>query len=497
MASGRTQQRRRATLLYLFTTLLALALYKWTQREEKLPYLYAEPIPIKASTAVRGSYPSISCNLGQMPYCGNDDDKGTWASLNAGYRHNNSDIHMCHVSLFRTSAQRVADAIRNNCVYHLDVDGYRVPARIGMILDDKPRVFTHFHLDFKYDDKKDASILGVRLKQEKAIPYDNGDLAFTFTALWSRGSAEQVEDVLPLYDANMLINACLLIGTLAHAVLNVVPNSLVVGDSPQIGGAVSGGSSASTNARFYGFHSAAVGVGAHILTAALVRPGSARVTLLTAPICGIVSGLTIGRVPLTTRMTVAFVAPLMSSALQVTSDTMSVFWMVAGIVGLSSIAFIAECTRSSGGASISRIPFTSQRCSMVGAISLSLAPTFAATPFALRTLQLGWTHIGFTTPARFAILAYALSATLAGVLCGAFGCGRFAAWCSGALSASHIAMFVLVACARLPPTLPAALTIRVVIAGLLSTMFVGGAASSTGCALFHRRRAHTNKAAML
>ncbi len=483
--------------MYLCTVVCTFAAYLFTQPEPKEPYLYAETVPLNASDPVQGANPTVSCALGRMPYCAHDED-GAWALLGIGFRHNHTDKHMCHVSLFRTSAQRVADAIRNNCVFHLDVDGHRVPARLGVLVDNIPRVYTHFHFDLKY--LADGTVGGAKLRQEKAIKYDNGDLGFTFTALWAPDEEDEIGDEWRLYDTKMVVNALFLIGTLAHAVWRAKPTPLPTADNSQLGngGGNAGGVATNSNVIIHAAHAAAVGVGAHGLVAALVQPSSLRVVLLTAPICGIVSAGTLRRAQTPARLSVSFIAPLLIPLLHPSDDTIDKITLMAGSVVLSSLSFSAEYARMS--ATTNRVPFTSPRSSIAAAIALSLVPTFAVSPFVLRALQLAWTHAPPVPPPRLAIALYAVCATLSGALCGAFGCGRLAAWCGGALSASHLGIFGLVICARLPAQLPATLTTRNrdVVGTLSCVLFLGGAASSLGCALFHRsRRANACKAAVL
>lgn len=147
--------------------------------------------------AVKALYPSEKCSGFDMfdkrpaPYCSGEQFMRIPYAMNKSY----APIFLCHVSLFRRSQQVVGDAVKpqQNCVYKLSFGPTTVVARIGVVHEEMPHIFTHFHFDIDIEKREKkamhatealGAIKDVRLTQSRAVPYDSGSIPFTYTATW-------------------------------------------------------------------------------------------------------------------------------------------------------------------------------------------------------------------------------------------------------------------------------------------------------------------------
>ena len=410
--SARHARRQLAHLLYIAVALATLAAHSMMAPARPRRLTPGDGVTVTASEPVEALHPARSCGLGPRPYCP-PDARGAWKELELGFALNKSSVHMCHVSLFRTSAALVGAAVRNSCVYTLTVGGHAVPARVGVVLDGQSRIFTHFALALTH---ADGAVTGAALRQSRAVPYDAGDVAYTYSATWTTG-APRTPPAPRAWGA--LFNAAVLLCALARLL-----------DQPT-GGARKRPSAQTTLAL-------AAGAGAHALPVLVLPEQGACAVALGAPLCGMASA-TLAPRGATLRAVLAIGVPASVPLLRALPPR-----SVLACVTLGALAFWAETLR--------RAPATARGGGACTAL-LALAPGCALAPYAHSAAQALWTHrAGGVPPEGVAACVAVLAAT--GVCTGGVDSG----FMCGALGALYAALYALVTCVVLGGAMPPALT---------------------------------------
>lgn len=243
-----------------------------------------EPIGVYVSESVVGRWPALNCGLGVRPLCPRDQD-GRQGSFGLAYGINQTRLHLCHVSLFRASAEAVGNAVRAGCVYKLIVSGHEVHARLGVVLHNKSRIFTHYQLTVSHS-QKDGRVTGVSLRQTRAVPYDAGDIAYSYSANWVQRDEDQDDEEEKLNKREHLsspfINTLILLAFLAY--VSPSQESSSSGTASASGAAAAAGTRPGTIGAV--LLSACAGAGVHAFIALALGRGW---IVATAALCGIVA----------------------------------------------------------------------------------------------------------------------------------------------------------------------------------------------------------------
>lgn len=388
---------------------------------------------------------------------------------------------MCHTSLFRSTQQRVIEAVQNACIFRLSIANNSVHARIGIIAQDTAHIFTHFAFFLTRD--TNGHVIDALLRQSGAVRVDSGDVMFTFSATWNE--KKRSVQRMGAGAAVPMFNALLVLVIMLKVLLSGINDAERTGVDTDVPSSVR---CAAATAAGAGVHVLAVIVCGGLLNTDMT--GHLALYALLAPICGASSSATLrelGGSNRTTAILVALLAPLLLPIVALLVADLQIMNSTYALLALlpSILAFTAERTRiPTPPIALPSAPCTFH-CLLIGAAPGSVVSILMHAIIRTHCLHNG--HISPLSIAVTALLAAGVAATGGAVAAGLtrpkqrrqVWQWQMACVYSGASSGIYVAIFMMAAMAVLPRWEEGgAMRVALVAAGVVSGS--GVAASISG-----------------
>lgn len=201
----------RASLIFLLAFLCAAHGVEGGEYPENR-YAVAESVIIWASEVGPSADISDTRDLFELPYCGpatrverdftnigemlSGHSMVDWG-LRVGFKNDVPVTRMCHSSVFRNEQKALLDAILNDWVFQLYVDGLSVRGRVGLVSpEERARgrggnysaaepidayILTQFDFEMHFNGDQ---VVAVVLSQKAPMRYDAGEIHFSYSVTW-------------------------------------------------------------------------------------------------------------------------------------------------------------------------------------------------------------------------------------------------------------------------------------------------------------------------